>query len=78
MDRGHQLKSTMYFVLGVMEKKLIYNDTPETWEFYDLDNDPCESDNIYDESLIDVKKLKTRLLDYLHENKINTKLTQEI
>ena len=55
-------------------KKLIYNDTPETWEYYNLSNDPSESNNIYDENLTDVQKLKTRLIYYLNENEISTKL----
>jgi len=55
-------------------KKLIYNDTPETWEFYDLINDPQELKNIYDKNSEEVKKLKTRLYFYLKENNIDTKL----
>ena len=63
------------FCVRSQRKKLIYNDTPETWEFYNLDDDPKEIDNIYDENLSDVKNLKERLLYYLNENEINTKLT---
>ena len=63
------------FCVRSQRKKLIYNDTPETWEFYNLDDDPKEIDNIYDENLPDVKNLKERLLYYLNENEINTKLT---
>jgi len=65
------------FCVRSQRKKLIYNDTPETWEFYNLDDDPKEIDNIYDENLSDVKNLKERLLYYLNENEINTKLTPE-
>ena len=33
-----------------------------------------KSNNIYDENLTDVQKLKTRLIYYLNENEISTKL----
>ena len=33
------------FCVRVNNKKLIYNDTPQTWEFYELDNDPNEINN---------------------------------
>ena len=58
------------------KKKLIYNDTPNTWEFYDLKNDPKELDNIYDQNSKDVKILKERLLYYLKENNIITKISK--
>ena len=55
-------------------KKLIYNDTPQTWEFYDLKNDPDELDNKYDEHSQEVNDLKKRLIRHFKENKIITKL----
>ena len=55
-------------------KKLIYNDVPETWEFYDLKNDPNELDNIYSEKSEEIAFFKQRLVHYLHENEIDTKL----
>ena len=55
-------------------KKLIYNDTPETWEFYDLKNDPLETKNLYDNNSDDVILLKTKLNEFLEENNIDTKL----
>lgn len=57
------------------EKKLIYNDTPQTWEFYDLKNDPKEIRNVYDENSKEIAIFKNRLLNYLKMLKINTKLT---
>ena len=42
------------FCVRKNNKKLIYNDTPETWEFYDLKNDPQEANNIHDENSQDV------------------------
>ena len=55
-------------------KKLIYNDVPVTWEFYDLKNDPNELNNIYSENSEEIAFFKQRLIHYLHENEINTKL----
>ena len=55
-------------------KKLIYNDTPTTWEFYDLVKDPKETQNIYDESLEEVSRMKNRLLHYFDILEIKTKL----
>jgi arylsulfatase A-like enzyme len=63
------------FCIKNNNKKLIYNDVPETWEFYDLINDPCESKNIYDENSQDVKEFKNKLLYYFKENEIKTKLS---
>ena len=64
------------FCIKNNKKKLIYNDTPNTWEFYDLKNDPKELDNIYDQNSKDVKILKERLLYYLKENNIITKISK--
>ncbi|RZD46620.1 MAG: hypothetical protein CXT78_03890 [Thaumarchaeota archaeon] len=63
------------FCVRSQQKKLIYNDTPETWEFYKINEDPNEMNNIYDEKLEDVKKLKKKMMFYFNENKISTKLT---
>ena len=63
------------FCVRNKDKKLIYNDVPETWEFYDLSNDPKEINNIYDESSKEILYFKKRLLHYLRDNEINTKIT---
>lgn len=63
------------FCVKASNKKLIYNDTPKTWEFYDLKNDPEELNNIYNEKSEEVKYFKSRLLYYLQENDIVTNLT---
>jgi arylsulfatase A-like enzyme len=55
-------------------KKLIYNDSPQTWEFYDLENDPLEKNNIYDSSLEEIKHFKNRLIHYLSTLQKNTNL----
>ncbi|RDJ32199.1 MAG: DUF4976 domain-containing protein [Crenarchaeota archaeon] len=41
--------------------KLIHNTTPNTWEFYNLENDPGENNNIYDENSKTVKELQKKL-----------------
>jgi arylsulfatase A-like enzyme len=66
------------FCVRKNNKKLIYNDTPETWEFYDLKNDPKEVNNIHDENSQDVIEFKNRLLDHLKILQIKTKLTPDI
>ena len=63
------------FCVKINHKKLIYNDTPKTWELYDLEKDPNEINNIYDENPELTKKLKERLLVYLKENNIKTKIS---
>lgn len=63
------------FCVRANDKKLIYNDTPQTWEFYDLKEDPNEINNIYDENSSVVSFMKERLVFYLKENQIVTKIT---
>ena len=62
------------FCVRTKNKKLIYNDTPQTWEFYDLKSDPNELNNIYDENLNDVINLKQQLINHFKENEIVTHL----
>ena len=62
------------FCVKINNKKLIYNDTPQTWEFYDLIKDPCEKNNIYKSELMDVINLKKRLTYYLTMNNIEINL----
>ena len=66
------------FCVRKNNKKLIYNDTPKTWEFYDLKNDPKELNNIYDDNSQDITKFKNILLDYLKTLEIKTKLTPDM
>ena len=62
------------FCLKSNFKKIIYNDTPETWEFYNLKNDPGETTNIYNPNSNEIIKMKNKLFSYLKQNKIKTKL----
>ncbi len=64
------------FCVRLNQKKLIYNDTPETWEFYDLEKDPKETNNFYDENLSIVHELKKRLIWNLVDNNIITKISK--
>jgi len=64
------------FCVRLNGKKLIYNDTPETWEFYDLTKDPSELHNEYDEKSNEISSLKHLLISYLKENQIETKISQ--
>ena len=57
-------------------KKLIYNDTPKTWEFYDLIKDPQETENIYDESSEEISGFRNRLLHYFDILGIKTELNK--
>ena len=61
--------------MKINNKKLIYNDTPQTWEFYDLKLDPTEQHNIYSSSLDEVNLMKTKLINFLKENNISTKIS---
>jgi len=58
------------FCIRKNKKKLIYNQTPKTWEFYDLESDPKELNNIYDKESELTKFYKERLFHYLKENLI--------
>ena len=63
------------FCIRSNQKKLIYNDTPKTWELYDLEKDPMEINNIYEENLLIVQDLKKRLIWNLNDNNIVTKIS---
>ena len=67
-------KKPNVFCVKIMNKKLIYNDTPQTWEFYDLEKDPFEKNDIYESAEKEVIYLKNKLIEYLKENNIETKL----
>lgn len=62
------------FCIKSNDKKLIYNDTPQTWEFYDLHVDPSENNNIYNESLEEVISMKNKLIIHMKENNISAKI----
>ena len=57
-------------------KKLIYNDTPKTWEFYDLIKDSQETENIYDASSEEISRFRNRLLYYFDILGIKTELAK--
>lgn len=53
------------FCVRFKNKKLIYDKTPKTWEFYDLDKDPAEKNNIYDGKNTEVIEFKKLLLGHI-------------
>lgn len=59
------------FCIKFDSKKLIYNKSPNTWEFYDLKIDPDELNNIYDENSELIKIYKRKLIKYFSDNKID-------
>ena len=63
------------FAIRFNQKKLIFNDTPETWEFYDLVDDPNEEKNLYDTENEDIKILKSKLIAHLETNSIHTNIS---
>jgi arylsulfatase A-like enzyme len=63
------------FAIRFNRKKLIFNDTPKTWEYYDLDADPNEEKNLYDEENEEIKSLKSKLTTHLEANHIQTNIS---
>ena len=63
------------FCIRQNNKKLIFNDTPQTWEFYNLQEDSKELNNIYDEKSAEIRAFKEKLIFYLKNNNIETNLT---
>lgn len=66
------------FCIRAKNHKLIYNDTPETWEFYNLETDPDELTNCYDENNEIIIEMKKRLLYYFKTNNIKNKFTEKL
>ena len=64
------------FAIRYNDKKLIYNDSSEKWEFYNLEKDPKEILNIYDKNLEEVIKFKELLIGYLKRLNIDTKISK--
>jgi hypothetical protein len=58
------------FSIRFKEKKIIYNKTPNTWEFYDLKLDPQELNNLVDKNIPELTYFKELLLQELNNNKI--------
>lgn len=56
------------FCIKSDSKKLIYNKTPNSWEFYNLKQDPQEITNIYDNESNEIQKFQKKLKNFLEEN----------
>ncbi len=54
------------FCIKTPRFKLIYLETPNEWELYDLQNDPQEKNNIIDIEQRIKKELKKKLLEYIN------------
>ena len=54
------------FCIKTPKFKLIYLETPDEWELYDLDNDPQEKNNIINTNQEIEKELKKKLLEYIN------------
>lgn len=63
------------FCIRKNNKKLIFNDTPQTWEFYDLESDPEEKENIFDDNSEIIQQMKKLLIKHLYDNKIITNIS---
>ena len=47
--------------------KVIYNATPKTWEFYNLEKDPAEENNLMNAGIPECKVLQDKLLQIINE-----------
>ncbi len=63
------------FCFRYNDKKIIYNDTPNNWEFYDLKNDPNEINNLFHEDNKEIQQYKDELLKFLKLNEISTHIS---
>ena len=59
------------FCIKANSKKLIYNKTPNTWEFYDLELDPHEKNNLFNEKSLEIENYKKIMREYMQQNKID-------
>ena len=57
-------------------KKIIFNQTPNTWEFYDLNSDSNELKNLYDPDSKEIQNLKSMLINHIKNNNIDSILSQ--
>ena len=54
------------FCIKTAKFKLIYLETPDKWELYDLENNPEEKNNIINTNQNIEKELKQKLLEYIN------------
>jgi len=57
------------FGIKYKNKKIIFNKTPKTWEFYDLESDPDEKHNIINSGMKEIEEMKTLLRRQMIKNK---------
>ena len=59
-------KEPNVFCIKNLKYKLMYLQTPNEWRFFDLENDPDEIYNIYDEKLETINEFKNKLLNWIN------------
>lgn len=59
-------KEPNVFCIKNSKYKLMYLKTPEKWKFFDLEKDPKELSNIYDEKLKIIEEFKIKLLNWIN------------
>jgi len=59
------------FCVRTKKWKLIYNKTPNSWEMYNLENDPEEKINVFDKNNELTLKLQDMLLEHIKSNEEN-------
>ena len=61
-------KEPNVFCIKNSKEKLIYYQTPQKWEYFDLDKDPKELENKFDENDTKIIELKERLTNWMNRN----------
>jgi arylsulfatase A-like enzyme len=59
-------KEPNVFCIKNSKYKLMYLKTPDEWKFFDLEKDPDELSNIYDEKLEIIEEFKIKLLNWIN------------
>ncbi len=57
---------TFVFCIKTKKYKLIYFETPNEWNLYDLENDPLEQKNIFGTGISSEKVLQEKLLKWIN------------
>jgi len=59
------------FCVRLKKWKLIYNKTPNTWEMYNLENDPEEKNNVFDKNKKLASELQKMIFGHIKSNEEN-------
>ena len=66
MDPGLEPEKSNVFCVKTPKFKLIYLESPNEWELYNIENDPKEKNNIFNTGLKIEKELSEKLLEYIN------------